>query len=173
MGAEPFVFSDGMERIWSVRTNTQSTHLFCCLLGSYNEFVVTSVFKDSLADSSHSYKLLIWSKIALIIFCVLGICADIFLPDTSVCVPFWGREAREIGIKMHSCSLLLLPTSVSVVVQNKGFEGPYDLCEVPLQLPDFPWGITRLLIIWVGGPNPPLCGTSGLLVKKAVSPLFL
>lgn len=73
---------------------------------------------------------------------------------------------------MHSCSLLLLPTSVSVVVQNKGFEGPCDLCEVPVLLPDSPWGLTRLLIIWVGGPNPFLCGTSGLLVKKAESPLF-
>lgn len=105
---------------------------------------------------------------ALIIFCFLGICADIFSPNTSVCVPFWGREARETWIKMRSCSLVLLPTSVSVVAQNKGFEGPYDPCEVS----DSPWGLTRLLIIWVGGPNPLLCGTSELLVKKAESPLF-
>lgn len=54
MGADPFVFSDGMERIWSVKTDTQSAHLFYCSLGSHNEFVVTSVFKDSLADSSCS-----------------------------------------------------------------------------------------------------------------------
>lgn len=105
-------------------------------------------------------------------FFVIGICADIFSPNTSVCVPFWGREARETGIQMHSWSLLLLPTSVAFVVQNKGFEGPYELCEVPLQLPGSPWRITILLIIWVGGPNLPLCGTSGLLVKKAESPLF-
>lgn len=123
---------------------------------------------ESLADSSHSSNrnCWSWSKIALIIFCFLGICADIFSPNTSVCVPFWGREARETCIKMHSCSLLLLPTSVSVTAQKKGFEGPYDLCEVPLLLPGSPWGIARLLIIWVGGPNPLLCGTSGLLVKK-------
>lgn len=57
---------------------------------------------------------------------------------------------------------------MSVVVQNKGFEGPYDLCEVS----DSPWGLARLLIIWVGGRNPLLCGTSGLLFKKAESPLF-
>lgn len=73
---------------------------------------------------------------------------------------------------MHSCSLLLLLTSVSVVVQDKGFEGPCDLSEVPLLLPDSRWGITRLLIIWVGGPNPLLCATSGLLVKNAEPPLF-
>lgn len=39
-------------------------------------------------------------------------------------------------------------------------------CEVPLQLPDSPWGITRLLTIWGGGPKSLLCDTSGLLVKK-------
>lgn len=54
---------------------------------------------------------------------------------------------------------------MSVAVQDKDFKGPFDLCEVS----DSPWGLTRLLIIWVGGPNPLLCGTSGLLVKKAVS----
>lgn len=174
VGAEPFVFSDGMERIWSLRANTRSTHLLCCSLGSYSEFVVTSVSKDSLADSScpSDTNCWSWSKITLVIFCFLGICADIFSANTSVCVPFQGREARETWIKMHSCSLLLLSTSVSVVVQNKGFEGPYDLCEVPLLLPDCLWGMTTLLIIWVGGPNPLLCGTSGLLVKKAESPLF-
>lgn len=174
VGADPFVLSDGMERVWSLRTNTKTTYLFCCSLGSYSEFVGTSVFKESLADSSRSSDTnwWSWSKITLIIFCFLGICADIFSPNTSVCVSFLGTEARETQIKMHSCSLLLLLTSVSVVVQDKGFEGPCDLSEVPLLLPDSRWGITRLLIIWVGGPNPLLCATSGLLVKNAEPPLF-
>lgn len=136
VGADPFVVSGGMERVWSLRTNTRSTHLFCCSLGSYSEFVGTSVFKDSLADRSLSSdtNCWSWSKITLIIFCFLGICADIFCPNTSVCVPFLGTEARETWIKMHSCSLLLLLTSVSVVVQDKAC----DLSEVPLLLPASP-----------------------------------
>lgn len=80
--------------------------------------------------------------------------------------PFLGKRGKR---NLVQNAQLLLTVAAHFCVCCSSDEGPYDLCEVPLLLPDSLWGITRLLIIWVAGPNPPLCGTSGLLVKKAVS----
>lgn len=106
-----WAFGDGMERIWSVRTNTQSTHLFCCSLGSYREFVVTSVFKDSLADSSHSShtNLLIWSKIALIIFLSSEFVLTSFL-QILLYVSLFGEERQEkLGSKCTAAPYCCCP----------------------------------------------------------------